>query len=221
MATKTTGDARIDALYKVRKGKVDFVDVPELGFVMIDGGGAPEAPAFSDAIQALYSVSYGAHFGLKKETGSAPRVMALESLWWVEGDALAVMQAVAAGEADITASDRDDWRWRAMIVQLPPIDEDAIRRAVAVAGAKRDLPSLRALRYERWTEGACAQIMHIGPYATESASIVTLHRAIADHGSRARGHHHEIYLGDPRTAAPEKLRTILRQPVEPAPGTGA
>ena len=72
MATKSTGDAWIDALYKVRRGKVDFVDVPELGFVMIDGGGAPEAPAFSDAIQALYSVSYGAHFALKKETGSAP-----------------------------------------------------------------------------------------------------------------------------------------------------
>ena len=85
MAMKATGFPEIDALYKVRKGKVEFVNVPEFGFVMVDGGGAPDDKAFADAIQALYSVSYGAHFALKKTQGEAPRVMALEALWWVEG----------------------------------------------------------------------------------------------------------------------------------------
>jgi hypothetical protein len=79
---------------------------------------------------------------------------------------------------------------------------------------------LDAVRFERWTEGPCAQIMHVGPYATEGASLVALHRAIAEHGDRPRGRHHEIYLGDPRTAAPEKLRTILRQPIEESPSSG-
>ena len=214
---KSTGDPLIDALYSVRKGKVEYVDVPELGFLVIDGGGDPGGEAFHDAVQALYSVSYGAHFALKKATGEAPRVMALEGLWWVEGaDSQATMERIAAGEASMQDSDRDQWHWRAMIMQLAPIDAVLIEQAITEAKAKKDIASLPALRYERWAEGPSAQIMHIGPYATEPSSIVTLHRAIAEHGSKPRGRHHEIYLGDPRTSAPEKLRTILRQPIEPA-----
>jgi len=112
-------------------------------------------------------------------------------------------------------SDRDQWHWRAMIVQLAPIDAAVIEAAIIEAKAKKDIASLSAVRYERWAEGPSAQIMHIGPYATETASIVALHAAIAEHGSTPRGRHHEIYLGDPRTATPEKLRTILRQPIRP------
>jgi len=218
MAMKATGDPVIDALYKVRKGQVEFVDVPELGFVMIDGGGAPGGESFTDALQALYSVSYGAHFALKEAAGAAPRVMALEALWWVEGaEAQATMARIAAGEATMDDSDRNQWRWRAMILQLPPIGAAVVEQAIADAKAKKALASLDAVRYERWEEGPSAQIMHVGPYATESLSIVALHKAIAGHGARPRGCHHEIYLGDPRTSAPEKLRTILRQPIEPVP----
>jgi hypothetical protein len=217
MASKSTGDPAIDALYKVGKGRVEFVDVPELGFVMIDGVGAPDGESFAGALQALYSVSYGAHFALKKAKGGVPRVMQLEALWWVEGaNARATMERIAAGEASMEESDRDRWRWRAMIMQLPPIDGALVDTVIAEAKAKKALTWLDAVRYERWAEGPCAQIMHVGPYATEQVSIVALHRAIAEHGSRPRGLHHEIYLGDPRTSAPEKLRTILRQPVESA-----
>jgi hypothetical protein len=217
MAMKSTGNALVDSLYKVRKGKVEFVDVPELGFVMVDGSGSPGGEAFADALQALFSVSYGAHFAVKKATGAAPRVMALEALWWVEGvDAQATMERIAAGEAGIDESDRDQWHWRAMMMQLPPIDEVIVEQAITGAKAKRAFAALDLLQYERWAEGPSAQIMHIGPYATESTSVVALHRAIAEHGSRPRGRHHEIYLGDPRTSAPEKLRTILRQAIEPA-----
>src|SRR5664279_1887436 len=96
----STGDSRIDALYRTRRGKVDLVDVPQCGFLVIDGEGDPSGEAFHDAIQALYSVSYGAHFALKMANGQAPRVMALEALWWVEGaHAQAAMERIAAGEA--------------------------------------------------------------------------------------------------------------------------
>jgi hypothetical protein len=213
---KSTGVPSIDALYKVRKGKVEFIDVPELGFLVIDGGGAPAGEAFHDAIQALYSVSYGVHFALSKATGSAPRLMALEALWWVQGaDAQTIMEGIAAGRAGMDESDRDQWRWRAMIMQLPPIDAVLIEEAIIAAKAKKGIACLSAVRYERWAEGPSAQILHIGPYDTEPASIVALHKAIAEHGSTPRGRHHEIYLGDPRKAAPEKLRTILRQPIQP------
>jgi hypothetical protein len=89
-----------------------------------------------------------------------------------------------------------------------------IEQAIDEAKANKDIASLAALRSERWEEGLCAQIMHIGPYAAEPASIVALHKAIAELGSAPRGRHHEIDLGDPRTSAPEKLRTILRQPIQ-------
>ena len=214
-AMKSSGDLGIDALYRVRKGKVVLVDVLELGFLVIDGAGDPSGETFHDAVRALYSVSYGAHFALKKAMGQAPRVMDLEALWWVQGDgAQETMERIAAGAAAMNESDRDQWRWRAMMMQLAPIDADMIEQAIGEAKAKRDIASLSALRYERWAEGLCAQIVHIGPYASEPASIVALHKAIAGLGSTPRGRHHEIYLGDPRTSAPEKLRTILRQPIE-------
>jgi hypothetical protein len=217
MTTKATGIAVVDTLLEVRKGTVEFVDVPEFGFAMVDGAGAPEGGGFEDAVQALYTVSYTAHFMVKKATGSAPRVMPLEGLWWVEGaGAQAVMERVAAGQAVMDESNREEWRWQAMIMQLPPIDEGIIEAAVAAARVKKPVASLDRVRYERWEEGPSAQLLHIGPYAAEPVSIVALHDAIAAHGSRPRGRHHEIYLGDPRTSAPEKLRTILRQPIEPA-----
>ena len=210
----STGDPRIDALYRARKAMVEFVDVPELAFVMVDGAGAPDGDTFANALQALYSVSYGAHFALKKATGAAPRVMGLEALWWVDGaSAASVMERLAAGTASDEA-ERDRWCWRAMIVQLPPIDETLINRAVEDAAARKPNPALASVRFERWTEGPSAQIVHVGPYSTESVSVAALHRAIAEHGSRPRGRHHEIYLGDPRTSAPDKLRTLLRQPIE-------
>lgn len=218
MATTTLHDQATGALYKARKGKVDFIDVPEIAFVVVDGAGAPGGPAFTDAIQALYTVSYTAHFAVKKATGEAPRVMPLEALWWMENaEAQALMRRVAAGRASMAEADPDQSCWLAMIAQLPPIDETVVAHAIEESRKKKDIASLAAVRYECWTEGPSAQILHVGPYSTESTSIVALHREIAEHGFQPRGRHHEIYLGDPRTAAPERLRTILRQPIEPVP----
>jgi len=214
-----TGTGSLDALYKVRKNAVDFVDVPELGYVMVDGEGAPGGTGFQEALQALYAVSYGAHFLLKKTRGDAPRVMPLEAQWWVEDRCEQdLITAVAMGTATMADSDRDKWRWRAMIVQPDPIHAAVIATAERQARAKKELPALERLRYDRWEEGRCAQVLHIGPYADETPSIVRLHEAITAAGCRPRGPHHEIYLGDPRRSAPERLRTILRHPVEPLPG---
>ena len=209
--------ADLAALYKVRKGSLDIVDVPELGYLAIDGTGAPDGAEFSAAVPALYAVSYAARFMLKKERGDAPKVMPLEAQWWVDDPAQwDIINAVARGEATMAETDRDQWQWRAMIVQAEPIDADLISRAVEQS-RKKGLAALDRLEYERWTEGLCAQMLHIGPYAEEAPSIVRLHEGIAAAGYRPRGRHHEIYIGDPRRSAPEKLRTILRQPIEPLP----
>lgn len=210
----TTRTPALDALYKGRKGKVDFVEVPELGYLVVAGRGAPDGEEFAAAVQALFTVGYGAHFLVRKLRGDAPRVMPLEALWWVEGARQQDLVAdVAAGGATMADTDRSLWRWRAMIMQPAPVDDATVAAAVDRAAAK-NLPALGRLRFERWAEGLCAQTLHIGPYAAEAPTIVRLHDAIAARGYRPRGHHHEIYLGDPRRSAPETLRTLLRHPVE-------
>jgi hypothetical protein len=205
-----------ESLLKAGKGTVAMVDVPEFGFVVVIGSGDPGGPEFAGALQALYAVSYGAHFLLRKQRGQAPKVMPLEALWWVDDpDQQDIMAAVALGQATMADTDRDRWRWQAMIMQPDPVDAGIAAAALAQARAKKPSPWLERLRYQRWAEGRCAQLLHIGPYAAEGPSIVRLHQAIATAGYRPRGRHHEIYLGDPRRSAPEKLRTILRQPIEP------
>lgn len=202
MATATTD---LKHLYQGRKGRVDFVDVPELGYFVIDGSGAPgetEGP-FQQAIQTLFKASYAAHFTVKKQLGEASPVMPVEALWWVEGP----------DPTDFDHAAPDAWRWRAQIVQPPPIDEEIVVSVVRQLEEK-GVPGLAELRYERWEEGRCAQILHVGPYDAEGPTIDALHLAIAEAGCRPRGRHHEIYLGDPRRSAPERLRTLLRQPVE-------
>jgi len=209
----TTSTLSLMELYRARATRVDLVDVPELLVVAVDGAGSPEGPAFAEAIQTLYPVSYGAHFLLKKRTGTAPRVMPLEALWWVDDQAAQdTFTLVATGQASVDDVDRALWRWRALIVQPEPVDEALL--AEAVEGARVKAPAIDRLYIERWHEGLAAQVLHVGPYAAEAPTIVRLHDAIAGLGYQARGRHHEIYLGDPRRSAPEKLRTIIRHPVQ-------
>jgi len=201
--------------YRTRRGQVALVDVPELLLASVDGAGDPNGPEFADAVRALYGVSYTAHFLVKKRAGEAPRVLPLEGLWWVDDHAASdTFTRVAIGEAAVDDVDRALWRWRAFIVQPAPLDEDLLAEAVAAAARKATEP-LPAVQVSRWCEGLSAQLLHVGPYAEEAPSIVALHEGIAALGYRPRGRHHEIYLGDPRRSAPEKLRTLLRHPVEP------
>ncbi|HEV7172606.1 GyrI-like domain-containing protein [Pedococcus sp.] len=212
----TIGASAVDTLYRPRRDRVEFIDVPELAFLVVPGSGAPEAPAFGDAIRALYAVSYGAHFLLKKRVGEAPRVMPLEALWWVGDDEQqALVAAAMEGDGTMAGTDRDRWHWQAMIRQAAPIDADVVAESIAQARTK-GVPALDRMAFPTWEEGPCAQLMHVGPYAAEAPSLRRLHSAIHDAGMRARGRHHEVYLGDPRRSAPERLRTILRQPVEAA-----
>ena len=208
------------SLYRPRRGRVELVDVPELSFLVVPGHGAPEGFDFAAAVQALYAVSWGAHFLARKAFGEASPVMPLEALWWVEGDdQRGLVEDVARGGATMADTDRGAWRWEAMMAQGDPVDAVVVAEAVAQARGK-GLPGLDRLDFRTWEEGRCAQLLHVGSYAEEGPSLVRLHTVIAQAGLRPRGHHHEIYLGDPRRSAPQRLRTILRQPVEPVEQVG-
>ena len=187
-----------------------IIDVPEMAFAMLDGHGDPNTSAtFSDAVGALYGVAYTAKFMVKRESGLAYPVMPLEGLWWTPG---APRFAVA---------DRSGWHWTVMIMQPAAVTAELFASACVQAAARRPSQAAGRVRLERYAEGCVAQVLHVGPYATEGPTIAGLHAFIADRGYMPHGKHHEIYLSDPRRAAPEKLKTIVRQPVVPrAAGIG-
>jgi hypothetical protein len=138
------------SLLKVGKCSVDIVDVPEFGFLAVAGTGEPGGAEFTEAAQALYSVSYGAHFRLKKLTGEAPRVMPLEGVWWVDDPAQQdIVAAVARREVTVAGSDGGSWLWQALIMQPEPIDAELIAAATVEASSKKDLPGLAGLGYIR------------------------------------------------------------------------
>lgn len=201
-------------LYQPSAKKVEILKVPKLQFAMIDGsiekGSEPgKSPSFAEATQALYSISYTLKFMSKKRKTNAVDypVMALEGLWWVED-----------GKFDITI--KDNWFYTLMILQPDVITKDVFAEGLEqVRKKKGDSPILSKLRLVFFEEGLCMQVMHIGPYATEPATIERMRAFALENGYRDRvgppnGKHHEIYLGDPRKADPAKLKTVLRHPLE-------
>ncbi len=198
-------DEEFRRLYNPSAKACEIVDVPEISFLMIDGGGDPNTSReYQESIQALYSISYTLKFTLKKSGGPDFRVMPLEGLWWSEGT------------GQLNPDDKAGWKWTSMIAQPDFVTREMVDAAMKQAAAKRDLPALAKMRFERFREGLAAQTMHIGPYAAEQPTIEKLHAFIEAEGYEVVGKHHEIYLGDPRRAAPEKLKTVVRQPLRRA-----
>lgn len=192
-------------LYHASPKRVAEVDVPAFSYLMIDGEGDPNtAPAYAHAVEALFSVSYTAKFALKKSALAIDyTVMPLEGLWWAEDWSV------------FLSNDRARWKWTMMILQPDFLAADFIHSAIEKLGKAKDLPALAKLRLERFHEGPCAQILHVGPFSDEGPSIAKLHEHIDARSGRA-GKHHEIYLSDVRRAAPSKWKTILRQPMKVA-----
>ena len=189
-------------LYSPSPKEPVLVDVPDMNFLMIDGQGDPNtSQEYKDALGALYAVSYTVKFMSKKE-GTDYTVMALEGLWWMEG-----MER-------FSLDSKGEWKWTSMMMQPDVVTKEMVERAIEEVERKKNPPALPKLRFESFHEGLSAQIMHIGPYAEEGPTIEKLHAFIEEQGHRLRDKHHEIYLSDPRRASPEKLRTVLRQPVE-------
>jgi hypothetical protein len=185
-----------------------IVDVPALNYVMIDGQVEPgqtieNSPEFQQVMQALYGASYTLKFNskLRKENPIDYGVMGLEGLWWSE-----------AGEFDI--SKQEGWRYTLMMLQPEHITPAMFAEALQQLCKKKPSPALDRLRFERFHEGLSVQIMHIGPYAAEPATLARMHAYAQEQGYHLRGKHHEIYLGDPRKGDPDKMKTVLRQPVE-------
>ena len=186
-------------LYNPSAREVVVVEVPKMTFLMLDGMGDPNtAQEYKDAVEALYSVAYTIKFLLKKEAAFDYAVMPLEGLWWAEGGRNA---------------SRENWYWTMMIMQPSIVTNEWFINALEQARRKKSLRALDKVRLDSLHEGTAIQIMHIGPFATEEQTLEKIERFCEEHNYTLQGKHHEIYLNDPRKTAPEKMRTVLRQPV--------
>lgn len=192
---------RAIASYTARSGRFDVIDVPELAYCMIDGHGDPNtAPEYAAAVEALYAVSYTAKFRSKRELDRDYVVGPLEGLWSADDPSTFVTREKSA------------WSWTMMIWQPDWLTPELVAEATSAATAKA--AGAERVRFGRLTEGRSVQTLHLGSYDDEGPTLARLHdEFMPEHGLRFNGRHHEVYLGDPRRTAPEKLRTILRQPV--------
>lgn len=189
-------------LYQPSAKEIVQVEVPDFSFLMVDGEGDPNnSTTYAAAVEALFAVSYTAKFMIKKgEQKIDYAVMPLEGLWWADD-----MSA-------FVANDKAKWKWTMMILQPSFVANDVIALAISEVRRKKNLPAISKLRLETFEEGRCAQVLHIGPFSEEGRTIQRVHEYINARTS-VTGKHHEIYLSDIRRAAPQKWKTIIRQPM--------
>jgi hypothetical protein len=188
-------------LYAPSAKDVIAVDVPEMNFLMIDGMGDPNtSQEYRNAVEALFSLSYAIKFITKKEKSIDYAVMPLEGLWWMDD------------MTRFTMENKNEWKWTNMIMQPEHVTKEAVNKALEQM-RKKDLPSLPKIRFEAFNEGPSAQIMHIGSYSAEGPAIERIHNFIKKQGYKLSGKHHEIYLSDPRRSTPDKMKTVVRQPM--------
>ena len=189
-------------LYRPTTKKFTLVDVPPMNYLMIDADGDPnDNPAYQAGMESLYGMAYTIKFALKPQ-GMDYIVPPPEGLWWMDD------------MSEFSLETKDRWKWTMMIMQPDEVTQEIVDTAQLELARKKDPASLSRLRYERYHEGLAVQIMYLGPYADEAPTIARMHDFIRDNGYDFNGKHHEIYLSDPRRTAPEKLKTVIRQPVK-------
>ena len=193
-------------LYQPSAKAVALVDVPAMNYLMIDGEGDPNtSKSYAEAIETLFAVAYTVKFQVKRSQEIDYGVMPLESLWWADD-----MAAFSTG-------DKSKWKWTAMIMQPSFVTAAIVAAAIADVKKKKNPPAIGKVRFESLSEGTCAQTLHVGPFSEEGPTIERVHEFIRARGKLV-GKHHEIYLSDIRKAAPEKWKTVVRQPMTKEPG---
>ena len=204
--TKTDLAKSLDG-YRARTGEFRLVDLPASRYLAIDGHGDPNtAPAYAEALETLYPVVYALKFASRRELDRDYVVPPLEGLWWAD-----------EMDAFTTARDKSRWDWTMLILIPDWIQGALVDDSIAAVRAKKAPARLDDLRVLPLSEGLCMQTLHIGTFDDEAPLLERMHdEIIPEQGLRMAGLHHEVYLSDARRVAPEKRRTILRQPVAPA-----
>jgi len=204
MTEKTDLKRALDG-YRARRGEVRMLELPASRFLAVDGRGDPNtAPAYREALEALYPLAYATKFASRTMLGCDYVVPPLEGLWWADDLA-----------AFTERRDKALWRWTMMILVPDWVSDEVMAHARETARAKS--ARIDDVRVMTLAEGLCVQTLHVGPYDDEGPVLAELHDVyLPEHGLTFAGPHHEIYLSDVRRTDPARLRTVLRQPVRPA-----
>lgn len=204
MADKIDFKKSLDS-YRARAGEFRLVDVPQMQYLMVDGQGDPNSdPSYAAALEALYPIAYKLKFASKLQLDRDYVMPPLEGLWWADD-----MQSFAGSR------DKSLWQWTMMLMVPEWIGNGLFEQAVELVAAKSLPTRLSDVRLELLAEGLCVQTLHVGPFDDEGPVLARMHNEfVPEQGLRLTGKHHEIYFSDFRRSAPEKLRTLLRQPVE-------
>ena len=202
MVAKVDFKKSLKPLYDPTIKGFHIVEVHPMNFIMVDGAGNPNTSLeYQQAIEALYTISYGVKFAMKPD-GFDHVVPPLEGLWWMDD------------MHEFTLENKYRWKWTMMIMQPEWVSLDVVEKVKNQRMTKGGSPSISGIRFETYSEGLSVQIMYIGAYTDEASTIKEMHRFILENGYQTKGKHHEIYLSDARKTAPEKLRTILRQSIK-------
>lgn len=195
---------QLPEIYNPKNIEFATINIPKMKFLKIDGKGNPnDSDEYQKTVEWLYSISYGIKFECKKKLEIDYVVPPLEGIWWSEN------------MDDFVTRNKENWQWTMMLMLPDFISDDLCEFGLNKAKAKLGIPPSN-LRFEVFEEGLCLQALHIGSYDDETPKLHKLHHEIMPAADLDfNGHHHEIYLSDPRKTAPEKLKTILRQPVKP------
>jgi hypothetical protein len=196
-------DVPLPTIAQVLAGDEAARDVPPLTFLAIDGTGDPDRATYREAVESLYGVAYAVRFALKRDGIVAYPVMPLQGLWRGSANDYLITQ------------DRDAWSWTMMIMQPPQVTPDLVTQAAVTTTSKRPSPAVKRIGLRDFEEGPSAQVLHVGPYREETATIARLMAYIGERGHEVSGTHHEIYLSNPSRTPPKRLKTIIRYPVRP------
>ena len=207
--TSTRARRRPRAVGLPRAGTPRIVQTDPQRYLAICGTQAPGGPEFQAAMGALYGTTFGLVFRLR-DRGIEAHVQPSEALWERRNGA----QGWSLGDE---AFDHTAWHWTLLMPLPVEAKDDDIRVAIATARERKPGSTFDRLHVIELDEGLVVEAMHVGPYAEEPATIEAMRAKAEAAGLEAHGAHHEIYLGDPRRTAPERLRTVLRQPLRVAP----
>lgn len=191
--------------YRARAGEFRIVDVPKMRYLMVDGQGDPNTePSYTAALEALYPVAYKLKFASKLQLGRDYVVPPLEGLWWADDmDAFTVSR------------DKSQWRWTMMLMVPEWIERPLVEQTISLLALKSAPARLADVRFDSFAEGLSVQTLHLGSFDAEGPTLARMHNEfLPENGLTFAGKHHEIYFSDVRRTSPEKLRTLLRQPVK-------
>ena len=200
---------KTDKIYYKAKTTPEIVFIEKANYISLTGKGDPSGKDFSEKIQALYTTAYIIKFMLK-EVNNDFVVPKLEALWGFDNEKYA---SVSMDEAPQKIP-RSEWNYRIMIRMPDFVTQEQTEEAIAIATNKKQNALAKTIEFFEMEEGKVIQILHIGPFETEPQTLKKIQEFSTENNLLQNGLHHEIYLSDFRKTAPEKLKTILREPVK-------